>query len=262
MHRVPFLQPMDQPRHLSSWRTRPLLNCYQKPTEAESGRTWCRLREEPCTGRMTQRQARDHVSMGQVDTQWQQQYSSNALWFQFTPRQLAALYNERHPLSETLHLEQNGMAFSPSVQERTPSTAITGDGQAWVDFSARSLQPDGKHDGGDALELAARRNGESKAAKSNTLREAARMLVREARDCPGRCCQSRRRASNLGCPDHDGGRLAALPLPVCRIHSCPNHQQGGNWFSTCRIDNACRARADCLNDCVPTRHNGSCFIQE
>ena len=50
-----------------------------------------------------------------------------------------------------------------------------------MDFSARSIQPDGKHDGGDALELAARRNGESKAAKSNTLREAARMLVREAR---------------------------------------------------------------------------------
>jgi hypothetical protein len=50
-----------------------------------------------------------------------------------------------------------------------------------VDFSARSLQPDGRHDGGDPLELAARRNGESKAAKANTLREAARMLVREAR---------------------------------------------------------------------------------
>ncbi len=124
--------------------------------------------------------ASDTVDMGQVDTQWQQQYSSNALWFQFTPRQLAALYNERHPLSATLHLEPGGMAFSPSVQERTPSTAITGDGQAWVDFSARSLQSDGKHDGGDALELAARRNGESRAAKSNTLREAARMLVREA----------------------------------------------------------------------------------
>jgi hypothetical protein len=125
--------------------------------------------------------ARDTVDMGQVDTHWQQQYSSNALWFQFTPRQLAALYNERYPLSETLHLEPSGMAFSPSVQERTPSTSITGDGQAWVDFSARSLQPDGKHDGGDALELAARRKGESKAAKSNTLREVARMLVREAR---------------------------------------------------------------------------------
>lgn len=98
------------------------------------------------------------------------------------PRQLAALYNERHPLSELLQLEQNGMAFSPSVQERTPSTAITGDGLAWVDFSAQSLQPDGKHDGGDALELAARRNGESKTAKSATLREVARTPVREARD--------------------------------------------------------------------------------
>ena len=51
-----------------------------------------------------------------------------------------------------------------------------------MDFSVRSLQPDGKHDGGDALELAARRNGESKAGKSNTLREAARSLVRDARD--------------------------------------------------------------------------------
>ena len=120
--------------------------------------------------------------MGQVDTRWQQKYHGSMMWFQFTPRQLAALYNERHPLSEMLLLEQNGMAFSPSVQERTPSTAITGNGQAWVDFSARSRQPDGKLDGGDALELAARRNGDSKAAKSATLREAARMLVREARN--------------------------------------------------------------------------------
>jgi hypothetical protein len=36
-----------------------------------------------------------------------------------------------------LPLEKNGMAFSPSVAERTPSTAITNDGLAWVDFSAR-----------------------------------------------------------------------------------------------------------------------------
>ena len=128
-----------------------------------------------------QMQARTHLDMGQVDTRWQKQYNSNALWFQFTPRQLAALYNERHPLTEVLTLEQNGMAYSPSVEERTPSTAITNDGQAWVDFSARSLRPDGKHDGGDALELEARRNGETRTAKSHTLREAARALVHEAR---------------------------------------------------------------------------------
>jgi hypothetical protein len=127
-------------------------------------------------------QERKHVVMGQVDTRWKQQYNSGALWFQFTPRQLAALYNERHPLPELLRLEQNGMAFSPSVQERTPSTAITRDGQAWVDFSAQSRQSDGKHDGGDALELAARRNGETKATKRVTFREAARMLVHEARE--------------------------------------------------------------------------------
>jgi hypothetical protein len=117
---------------------------------------------------------------GEVDAHWQMKYN-RFLWFQFTPAQLAALYNERHSLQDVLHLEQNGMAFSPSVPESTPSTAITKDRQAWVDFSARSIQPDGKHDGGDALELAARLNGESKAAKPAAMREVARTLVREAR---------------------------------------------------------------------------------
>jgi hypothetical protein len=138
----------------------------------------------------TQMHERAHIAIGQVDTRWQQQYSRSTLWFQFTPRQLAALYNERHPLSELLPLEQNGMAFSPSVSERTPSTAITVDGKAWVDFSAQSLQPDGKHDGGDALELVARRNAESKTAKSTTLRDVARTLVREARDALERAARA------------------------------------------------------------------------
>jgi hypothetical protein len=166
----------------------PVLLAYQTPVEllqeangkqnqGGSGADFARTMNR----QKTQRQVGDRVSMGQVDIRWQQRYNRSTLWFQFTPWQLAALYNERHPLSEALTLEQNGMAFSPSVPERTPSTAITDDGQAWVDFSARSMQPDGKHDGGDALELAARRNGESKAAKSNMFREAARMLVREAR---------------------------------------------------------------------------------
>jgi hypothetical protein len=122
------------------------------------------------------------VAMGAVDRYWHEKYSGSALWFHFTPAQLAALYNERHALAEMLPLEANGMAFSPSVQERTPSTAITGDGLAWVDFSARASQSNGKHDGGDALELAARRNGESRMNKARTLREAARELVCKARD--------------------------------------------------------------------------------
>jgi len=119
-------------------------------------------------------------SFGQVDSRWYEQYGRSR-WFQFTPGQLASLYNERHPLSELLPLEQNGMAFSPSVEERTPSTAITKDGLGWVDFSARSRHPDGKHDGGDTLELVARRNGETKTHKRGTMQQAASALVREAK---------------------------------------------------------------------------------
>jgi hypothetical protein len=119
-------------------------------------------------------------SLGQVGNPWHNAYN-RFLWFQFTPAQLAAIYNERHSLPAMLQLEQNGMAFSPSIAERTPSTAITKDGQAWVDFSDRTRQPDGKHDGGDALELAARRNGETRTAKAGTMREIARDLVCEAK---------------------------------------------------------------------------------
>jgi hypothetical protein len=118
--------------------------------------------------------------LGKVDTRWREKYG-RSLWFQFTPAQLSALYNEQHPLQDMLKLELNGMAFSPSVQERTPSTAITKDGRVWVDFSACARQGDGKHDGGDALELAARRNGETKTNKRGTMQEAARTLVCEAK---------------------------------------------------------------------------------
>ena len=130
--------------------------------------------------RQEQEAERYKHSFGQVDSRWYEKYG-RSLWFQFTPGQLATLYNERHPLPELLPLEHNGMAFSPSVQERTPSTAITKDGRAWVDFSARTRHPDGKHDGGDALELVARRNGETKTNKRSTMQEAARALVREAK---------------------------------------------------------------------------------
>ena len=132
------------------------------------------------SNRQEQEAERHKHSFGKVDSRWYEKYG-RSLWFQFTPGQLAALYNERHPLPEQLPLEQNGMAFSPSVEERTPSTAITKDSLAWVDFSARTRHPDGKHDGGDALELVARRNGETKANKRGTMLEAARALVREAK---------------------------------------------------------------------------------
>ena len=125
MHMVRCLQPMDQ-------HAAPVLLAYQTPVELYQKPQGSSMRADLVQSvrntpdsQKTQRQARDLCDMGQVDAHWQQKYSSSALWFQFTPRQLAALYNERHPLAETLHLEQNGMAFSPAVQERTPSTAIT-----------------------------------------------------------------------------------------------------------------------------------------
>jgi hypothetical protein len=141
------------------------------------------LHGSECTevpNRQEQEAERHKHSLGQVDSRWYEKYG-RSLWFQFTPGQLAALYNERNPLPELLPLEQNGMAFSPSVEERTPSTAITKDGQGWVDFSARTRHPAGKHDGGDALELVARHNGETKTNKRGTMQEAARALVREAK---------------------------------------------------------------------------------
>jgi hypothetical protein len=134
----------------------------------------CRIPNAMTQGQQSQRNLR------QMDNHWHNTYH-RFLWFQFTPAQLATIYNERHPLQEMLQLEQNGMAFSPSVAERTPSTAITKDGQAWVDFSDRTKQGNGKYDGGDALELAARRNGETRAAKAGTMREIACELVAEAK---------------------------------------------------------------------------------
>jgi hypothetical protein len=166
-----------------------VLLAYQTPAELvpegplEHDAVWHSVERADVLSRQeSQAQPREAIAMGQVDHRWHQQYKQSTLWFQFTPRQLAALYNERHLLSDMLPLEQNGMAFSPSVAERTPSTAITKDGLAWVDFSVRTRLSDGKHDGGDALELAARRSGESKAAKSATMREVARAVVREARE--------------------------------------------------------------------------------
>jgi hypothetical protein len=102
-------------------------------------------------------------------------------WIAAGTSSTAARSGSSSPLGNWPRSTTNGMAFSPSVEERTPSTAITKDGLGWVDFSARSRHPDGKHDGGDTLELVARRNGETRTNKRGTMQEAARALVREAK---------------------------------------------------------------------------------
>jgi hypothetical protein len=104
------------------------------------------------------------------------------LWFSYTSAQLAAWFNERHTLEELHPCERRhgGMAFSPSVSERTPSTAYhdTERGERWTDFSARARRSDGHPDGGDVLELYVRLRGGSKAA---VLSELGREMIAEAR---------------------------------------------------------------------------------
>jgi hypothetical protein len=94
--------------------------------------------------------------------------------------QLAAWFNRKNTLEGLHPRERGGMAYSPSVQERTPSTAYraTPDGERWTDFSARARRPDGHPDGGDTLELYIRLRGGSKAA---ILAELGREMVAEAR---------------------------------------------------------------------------------
>ena len=49
-----------------------------------------------------------------VDQRWQQKYTQH-LWFQFTPAQLAAWYNERNQVEDILPPEKNGMGSPPGA---------------------------------------------------------------------------------------------------------------------------------------------------
>ena len=97
-------------------------------------------------------------------------------WFQFTPAQLAAWYNERNQVQDILPPEKNGMGLASWRGERRASVGLRTDG--WVDFGASARREDGKQDGGDALELQVRVTQE---AKPEVLRQIARQLIREAR---------------------------------------------------------------------------------
>ena len=127
-----------------------------------------------------QAQARQEKSFMQtelrVDARWQQKYG-RSLWFQFTPAQLAAWYNERHQVEDILPPEKNGMGLASWRGEHTASVGLREDG--WVDFGASARRADGKQDGGDALELTVRVNDQP---KPEVMRDLARQLVQEARD--------------------------------------------------------------------------------
>ena len=113
-----------------------------------------------------------------IDERWQQKYG-RYLWFQFTPAQLGEWYNARHSVQDMLPPEKNGMGLAGWRGERTASVGYTQDGVGWVDFGASAERPDGKQDGGDALELAVRTTQEP---KPEVMRQAARALVSEARE--------------------------------------------------------------------------------
>ena len=111
-----------------------------------------------------------------VDARWQGQYG-RFLWFQFTPAQVAAWYNQRSKVQALLPPEENGMGLASWRGEQTASVGLREDG--WVDFGASVRRADGKQDGGDALELTVRITEEPKA---EVMRELARQLVSEARE--------------------------------------------------------------------------------
>jgi len=112
-----------------------------------------------------------------VDDYHRQKYTDNhRMWVAFTPQQLAEWYNCQHNIDELLPRERSGQALAWWRGERTASVAFTKDGEAWVDFGATARHPDGKRDGGDALELATRMSCQEKA---DFMREVGQALNRE-----------------------------------------------------------------------------------
>ncbi len=109
-----------------------------------------------------------------VDQHWQDTYS-RSLWFQFTPAQLAAWYNEHHQIEDILPREKNGMGLASWRGEHTASVGLREDG--WVDFGASARRADGKQDGGDALELYIR---VSQQPRAEVFRQLGRQLREEA----------------------------------------------------------------------------------
>jgi len=65
-----------------------------------------------------------------ADQRWHEKYG-RFCWFQFTPAQLAAWYNEHTRVQDVLPPEKNGMGLASWRKERTASVGLRTDG--WVD---------------------------------------------------------------------------------------------------------------------------------
>ncbi len=118
-----------------------------------------------------------------VDACWTANYGEvqiTNLWFAILEEYSAAWFNDRHSLEEIRPRERNGMAFSPNGNERSASTGYytTPDGERYTDFSMNGRLPDGRHDSGDALQLAMKVWNRS---KSKILAETTREINDQAR---------------------------------------------------------------------------------
>jgi len=118
-----------------------------------------------------------------VDACWTANYGdvqTTTFWFAIVEDYSAAWFNDHHSLEEIRPRERNGMALSPNGSERSASTGyhMTPDGERYTDFSTHGHLPDGRHDTGDALELAMKVWNRS---KSSILAETAREITSQAR---------------------------------------------------------------------------------
>ncbi len=112
------------------------------------------------------------LPLPKVDAKWESRYGKleeTTYWFAIIPEVAANWYNERNSLDDIRPRERNKKALSPNGNERSASTGYhdTSQGERWTDFSQHGQRPDGSHESGDALELAARVEGKSKSAFLN-----------------------------------------------------------------------------------------------
>ncbi len=115
------------------------------------------------------------------DAHWQGKYGSDEgrkLWFAFAQEQLIVRFNETHHVRDLLETQANGYGLAIWRGEHTASVAFFDKANAWIDFGAAARRGNGRHDGGDALELYVRLSGRE---KQDIMRDLARDLNREAR---------------------------------------------------------------------------------
>jgi len=127
------------------------------------------------------REAQPSARAAGPDAHWQAKYSSDEgrkLWFAFSQEQIIARFNETHHVRDLLPTESNGYGLATWRGEHTASVAFFDRANAWIDFGAAARRGNGRHDGGDALELYVRLSGRE---KQDIMRDLARDLNREAR---------------------------------------------------------------------------------